>query len=159
MGLTVLSFTSFENTMCIYQEVNWKTKIKGYRLLSPKTTTSNRNYPIPSKYKELIDQHIKENKLKDEDFIFYGRKGHKHPCSEHMINCRLDKWSKIVGYHIHSHMFRHSAVSQLYANNVPLELISDLVGHSSTAITKQVYLHQTEDKKQAISNFMNKLID
>ena len=30
---------------------------------------------------------------------------------------------------------------------------------SSKAITQQVYLHQTEEKKQAISNFMDKLID
>ena len=45
-----------------------------------------------------------------------------------------------------------SAVSQLYANNVPLDLISNLVGHSGIATTKQVYLHQTEEKIQAISN-------
>lgn len=158
MGLTVLSFKSFENTLCVYQEVSWKTKTKGYMILSPKTKTSDRNYPLPEKYKIMIDDHIKKHNLKNEEFIFFGKKGNKHPCSEHSINYRLKHWSDIVGYHIHSHLFRHSAVSQLYANNVPLDLISNLVGHSGSAITKQVYLHQTEEKIQAISNFMDKLI-
>ena len=50
-----------------------------------------------------------------------------------MINTRLKDWSKIVGYHINSHMFRHSG----------------------TSITKQVYLHQTDEKKQVLTNFMD----
>ena len=55
-------------------------------------------------------------------------------------------------------MFRHSVISELYANNVSLDLISDLVGHSGTSITKQVYLHQTDEKKKVLTNFMDKLI-
>ena len=47
-------------------------------------------------------------------------------------------------------MFRHSVISELYANNVSLDLISDLVEHSGTSITKQVYLHQTDEKKHML---------
>ena len=54
--------------------------------------------------------------------------------------------------------FRHSAISQLYANNVPLDFISNLVGHSGSKITKQVYLHQTDNKKQALTYFMEMLL-
>ena len=158
LGLTVLSFKSFENTLCVYQEVSWKTKKKGFELLSPKSKTSNRNYPIPDSYKKMVYDHINKYQLKEDDFIFFGKNGHNRPSSEHAINYRLKKWSEIIGYHLHSHLFRHSAVSQLYANNVPLEVISKLVGHSGTSITKDVYLHQTEEKKKALSTFMEKLM-
>ena len=37
---------------------------------------------------------------------------------------------------------RHSFVSQLSDANVPIEVISRLVGHSGTSITEQVHRHQ-----------------
>jgi integrase len=37
---------------------------------------------------------------------------------------------------------RHSFVSLLSANDVPIEDISRLVGHSGTAVTEAVYRHQ-----------------
>jgi integrase len=37
---------------------------------------------------------------------------------------------------------RHSFVSIMSDNEVPIETISDLVGHSSTAVTDEVYRHQ-----------------
>jgi len=158
MGLSVLSFTAYPSTMCIYQSVSWKTKKRGFEKLSPKTKKSRRNYPLPSKYYDLIFNHIKNNKLKDEDFIFFGR-NKKHPISEHAINYRLKKWSDVVGFHINSHLFRHSSVTTLSENNIDLSVISELVGHSSTKITKEVYLHQTKQKTRALTDFMDNLID
>ena len=37
---------------------------------------------------------------------------------------------------------RHSFVSIMSDNGVPLETIADLVGHASTAVTETVYRHQ-----------------
>jgi integrase len=37
---------------------------------------------------------------------------------------------------------RHSFVSLVSDNGVPLETIADLVGHASTAVTEEVYRHQ-----------------
>jgi integrase len=37
---------------------------------------------------------------------------------------------------------RHSFVSIMSDNDVPLEIIADLVGHASTAVTEEVYRHQ-----------------
>ena len=102
-------------------------------------------------------KHIDKNNLIEENFIFFGLKK-KDPLSCNAIYNKLKKWSEIVGYHLKPHLFRHSAVSQLYANKVPLEVIKSLVGHSSVEITKDVYLHQTKEKKDAMLDFMNKLI-
>ncbi len=37
---------------------------------------------------------------------------------------------------------RHSFVSIMSDNDVPLEIIADLCGHASTAVTEEVYRHQ-----------------
>ncbi|MGH3810706.1 MAG: tyrosine-type recombinase/integrase [Pseudonocardiaceae bacterium] len=37
---------------------------------------------------------------------------------------------------------RHSFVSLMSDNGVPIETIADLVGHASTAVTEEVYRHQ-----------------
>jgi integrase len=37
---------------------------------------------------------------------------------------------------------RHSFVSLMSDNDVPIETIADLVGHAGTRVTEQVYRHQ-----------------
>ncbi len=37
---------------------------------------------------------------------------------------------------------RHFYVSIMSDNDVPIEVIADLVGHASTAVTEEVYRHQ-----------------
>ncbi len=49
---------------------------------------------------------------------------------------------------IRFHDARHSFVSWAHDAGVDLETISKLVGHSSTAVTRQVYLHVFEQKKR-----------
>lgn len=43
--------------------------------------------------------------------------------------------------HLHPHMLRHAAASLLSAAGVPIEDISDTLGHRSVAITAEVYRH------------------
>lgn len=43
------------------------------------------------------------------------------------------------------HTLRHSAASVLLSNGVPLKVVSDILGHSSTAITGDVYGHVSPD--------------
>lgn len=158
LGLTKKSFLFENNTLCIYQAVSWKTRKKGYALITPKTSTSNRNYPLPESYKELILKHIEANKIKEDGFIFFSPRNKKDPLSTTSLQRKLEYWSSIVNYHLYPHLFRHSSISELYSENVPLDVISNLVGHSSTKITELVYLHQTEEKKVAITDLMEKLI-
>ena len=45
----------------------------------------------------------------------------------------------------HPHELRHSTTSILHAAGVPLEVISDLLGHIGTRITNEVYRHVISD--------------
>jgi integrase len=52
---------------------------------------------------------------------------------------------------------RHSFVSLLSANDVPLEDISRLVGHSGTAVTEAVYRHQIVPVMQKGATAMDRI--
>jgi integrase len=56
--------------------------------------------------------------------------------------------------HWHPHEARHSAASVMLAQGVPLEVVSEVLGHSSIAITKDVYGHLTEGMKRAAAEKM-----
>lgn len=47
-----------------------------------------------------------------------------------------------------THTFRHTHTSLLFEKNMPLDFISRRLGHNGTGITKQIYLHITNEQKQ-----------
>ena len=53
---------------------------------------------------------------------------------------------------------RHSFVSILSAHDVRLEDISDLVGHSSTAVTETVYRHEIRPALTKGATAMNRIL-
>ena len=56
------------------------------------------------------------------------------------LNCRFGKMTRKAGIgHWHAHEGRHTAVSIMSSNGVPIQEISDTVGHKSTHVTETVY--------------------
>lgn len=62
--------------------------------------------------------------------------------SSKALNWRFSKMTRRAGIgHWHAHEGRHTAVSIMSSNGVPLQDISDTVGHKSTHVTETVYRH------------------
>ncbi len=62
--------------------------------------------------------------------------------SSRALNWRFSKMTRRAGIgHWHAHEGRHTAVSIMSSNGVPLPEISDTVGHKSTHVTETVYRH------------------
>jgi integrase len=58
------------------------------------------------------------------------------------LNWRFGKITRKVGIgHWHAHEGRRTAVSIMSSNGVPIQDISDTVGHKSTHVTETVYRH------------------
>ena len=58
------------------------------------------------------------------------------------LNWRFSKMTKKAGIgHWHAHEARHTAVSIMSSNGVPIQEISDTVGHKSTHVTETIYRH------------------
>jgi integrase len=53
--------------------------------------------------------------------------------------------------HWHPHELRHSGASLMLAQGTPLHVVSEVLGHASIAITKDVYGHLLEGDKRAES--------
>ncbi|MET9069417.1 tyrosine-type recombinase/integrase [Streptosporangium sandarakinum] len=51
--------------------------------------------------------------------------------------------------HWHPHELRHSGASLMLAQGTPLHVVSEILGHASIAITKDVYGHLVEGEKRA----------
>lgn len=51
--------------------------------------------------------------------------------------------------HWHPHELRHSAASIMLAQGTPLFVVSEVLGHASVSITKDVYGHLLGGEKQA----------
>ena len=61
--------------------------------------------------------------------------------------------------HLHPHMLRHAAASLLSAAGVPIEDISDTLGHRSVAVTAEIYRHPIAPIRSGHMVAMNQLID
>jgi integrase len=57
----------------------------------------------------------------------------------------------------HLHEFRHSAATFMLTQGVPLEVVADILGHSSIRITKDTYGHLTTERLKVGSAVMNEL--
>jgi len=57
--------------------------------------------------------------------------------------------------HWHPHELRHSGASLMLAQGTPLHVVSEVLGHASIAITKDVYGHLMVDDKKAAAALMS----
>jgi integrase len=58
------------------------------------------------------------------------------------LNWRFSRLTREAGLgHWHAHEARHTAVSIMSRNGVPIQEIADTVGHRSTHVTETVYRH------------------
>ena len=72
--------------------------------------------------------------------MFCHEDGHQY--SSDALNWRFSKMTNRAGIgHWHAHEGRHTAVSIMSHNGVPIQEISDTVGHKSTHVTETVYRH------------------
>jgi len=76
----------------------------------------------------------------DNNLVFCHEDGRMY--SSKALNWRFSKMTQRAGTgHWHAHEGRHTAVSIMSSNGVPLQEISDTVGHKSTHVTETVYRH------------------
>jgi len=74
------------------------------------------------------------------DLVFCHEDGSMY--TSDALNWRFSKMTRKAGIgHWHAHEGRHTAVSIMSSNGVPIQEISDTVGHKSTHVTETVYRH------------------
>lgn len=94
--------------------------------------------------------------------LFYvTHKGTMEPMNDDTARIRIYHYANIarelcseVPQKVHPHMFRHSRAMHLYQHGMPLELVSQWLGHKNV-VTTQIYAYaDTEAKREAIHRAM-----
>jgi integrase len=114
-----------------------------------KTPRSKRSLILPKRAVVALQVHRKLQAAErlaagaawqDNNLVFCHQDGRMY--TSDALNWRFSKMTKRAGIgHWHAHEGRHTAVSIMSSNGVPLQEISDTVGHKSTHVTETVYRH------------------
>jgi integrase len=119
----------------------------------PKTAKSKRVVPLSEPAERLLRQvhavQAKERRLagsawRQTGFVFTTEFG--EPCDPRNAFRALRAAATKAGLpHAGLHTLRHSAASVILTRGVPLKVVSDILGHSSIAITGDIYGHLCPD--------------
>ena len=114
-----------------------------------KTPKSKRSLVLPRRAVTALVAHRKRQAAErlaagagwhDNNLVFCHEDGRMY--TSDAFNWRFSKMTRRAGIgHWHAHEGRHTAVSIMSSNGVPLQEISDTVGHKSTHVTETVYRH------------------
>lgn len=83
------------------------------------------------------------------------------PLNSNGLYVAFKKVAKLVGLpdHYSPHSLRHSCASFLYAEGVPDKVISTHLGHSSTNITKEIYISLYQDTLDDTAERVERILD
>ena len=121
-------------------------------ITSTKTETSEREVYLQNELLEFIKNKLNYNKQLQistgirSDLLFFNLKG------ERLNYFALNKYfkencMKYLNKTLTLHSLRHTHASLMFEQGMSLEAISERLGHSNSAITKEVYLHITNKMK------------
>ena len=140
---------------------------EGYRngeKTTPKTVASYRETFMTKREMEIIEELEFMNELekntnpryRDMGYIFTTKNG--VPIQTNSFNLALknanQRLEKPIQKNLTSHIFRHTLVSRLAENRVPLKAIMDRVGHADAKTTTQIYTHVTKKLKANVAEIM-----
>ena len=131
-------------------------------ILDPKTYTSARTVHIQTELHKLLKDIIKFSK--ERQVVFGYRSSLLFPRVDggyliyQTLNNRFKKYtSQILEHELTLHSLRHTHASLMFENGMTLEAISERLGHKGSNITKEVYLHITNKKKDEYNKQMDNI--
>ena len=132
-----------------------------------KTVASFRTVSLSKREIEILKEFIQINELSkntregftDLGFIFVTKNG--IPIQNNSFNLAIkranERLDEPIDKHLTSHIFRHTLVSRLAENNVPLKAIMSRVGHSDSRTTNKIYTHVTKKMDDNILDLLDNL--
>ena len=138
----------------------------GYELAEPKTSRSRRTVMLPAL---AIDAMRRQKARQAADRLAAGlrlagpRRTCLHGCRRPAVGAlggvgRFPATAARLGLPVRLHDLRHTAASLMLSAGVPLKVVSEALGHSSIAITADVYAHVTPDLRREAADAMDRAL-
>lgn len=129
----------------------------GFIITEPKTENSNRSIELDIKTKAMILKYKNEISKYDGFNKDWYILGDQLPLPFNALGRTKDKYISLTDLpQLRIHDFRHSHVSMLINNNIPLPAIATRVGDTIETILK-TYAHLFEKSNKELMDFLNKL--
>lgn len=123
------------------------------RIKEPKTASSRRSIALATITVEVLKRHKREQAeermllgLGKPDLVFTDIDG--EPIRPNMFTHRLTRLAASVGLTCSPHTLRHSHATALLKAGQPAKIVAERLGHSSIAITLDVYSHVLPDMQE-----------
>ncbi|MDL2280365.1 site-specific integrase [Selenomonadales bacterium OttesenSCG-928-I06] len=141
-----------------------------YELTTPKTKTSIRTIDVYYKAMDLLKLHQKNQNIekmqhrktwnKRHDFVFTSKKQKGMPALDRNYYSKMKISLRKAGLqkHFTPHSLRHTHTSLLAAAGRDLYEIMERLGHSNDTITRNIYLHVTQEKRKEVSDSFAKYL-
>lgn len=130
-------------------------------LTLPKTTRSRRTLHLQPELVSMLRDHRKRQletrREVDDALVFTDR--HGVALQPTVVLYRMRKHLQAAGLPpVRFHALRHGAASMLLADGVPVNLVSEMLGHSNASTTLNVYGHVLESAKKEVAGRMGRLL-
>lgn len=153
-----------ENSLSINATLDYTTKKTiDFHKSTPKTEKSNRVIDLTKRAMDILDEIHLENSLNnasyfvDREIFFCSRTG--TPIHMQNFNENLKRAASMAGINktVTSHILRHTHISLLAENKIPVKAIMDRIGHADVQITNEIYTHMTKTMRQDILDTLEKI--
>lgn len=125
----------------VYHESNYP-KIK-----RPKTSAGVRTVPI-------LDPLLKELPRRWTGYLF-SPDGGETPLAEGQYQILWREYARQTGVTATAHQLRHSYATMLFECGIEVKDAQDLLGHSTAAMTQDIYTHLRDKRKEDTANILN----
>ncbi|NTW88781.1 MAG: site-specific integrase [Desulfobulbaceae bacterium] len=139
---------------------------KGSVFIEPKTNAGRRTIRIGEETLSLLRRQKEEQCLqrtfigarwRDMNLVFPNSIG--GPGVSSNIRKEFNKVLDLAGLpRIRFHDLRHTAASILLNNNIPVNVVSGILGHSKPSVTLDIYAHVFHDQQEEAATLMDKLL-
>jgi integrase len=166
LGLTWPDFDSEAGTLTVRRSLA-RSHAGGWELAPPKTRRSVRSLSLPAVATAALERQREGQATakaaagtawQDRDgLIFTNEVG--QPLRGYTVTARFRDMLAAAGLpHISFHGLRHSAATALLTAGIPLRTVSDLLGHSTIALTADVYGHVERQSRRDAADAMDRAL-
>jgi len=102
-----------------------------------------RSVPLPLPARRALQHYMAVRPPADATRIFIGERG---PLTARGVRSLCEKYSKLLGFHLHPHLLRHTFAKQFLADTQnDLVALAQILGHSNINTTSRYSLRSSED--------------
>jgi integrase/recombinase XerC len=110
--------------------------------------THTERLPIPAELGRTLKDYYQAARLQPNDKLFPGHdNSYRYQLRQAAKDAGIDYWQ-----HIHPHMFRHGFIYYQVSKGTHPLVLTQLVGHSSLAVTQGYYQPQESDLRKAMES-------